>query len=488
VTGNKLVSIGAHVYGGGLLNSASTIAGAFGNDYDAMRASFTRVGTKVNNLHGVDIFEASPSDEPTEGFMDLFHDIGRVVLPVASSALSAASPFLGPIGPIAAIGGVALGAIGNMCESSFDASTGDIVPTTAPPRSFDGCAQRAVLCEAALQTVQKLNPDSDEAAKILSHMEATYRTLEPNLKLAPKLRYALAGPSLRMAIDDLTKPRSAESTIEVRRQLSGVNGAETFVDSDQKAFAEALISSPTVVLRDEEGFFDNLGSLIMKGATFATPLLKAGAKFGLSKLVEAVSGSAESAFDPLPTNNDPVAETLFKRAIMGEAALQAITKFPPKTLESLPLYDRNDQLSSEGFFDSFKGIVQDIGRKVMATAPSVISAVAPIAMNLLQNAAKPQGVTSIPKTTQGGPSQTRGEGRTLAPPSGVPKTRSSSRYRKSTGATTESMSTIMPLQVSALSTSGDVLAVNQLVSERPSCRLRRNSTDSNEDGIFFQDF
>lgn len=482
-----MVSIGAHVYGGGYLNSASTIAGAFGNNYEALRASFIRPGTKVTNLGGVDVFDTQTSGEPTEGFMDMFHSISKFVLPLASTALSTASPFLGPVGPVAAIGGIALGALGNMCESSFDASAGNIVPTASPSRNFDGCAQRAVLCEAALQTVQKLDPSSEEGSKIFSHMEATYRTLEPSLKLAPKLRSALMGPSLRMAIDDLTKPRSAESTVEIRRQLSGGNYSESFVNSDEKAFAEALINSPTLVLHDEEGFFDSMGSLISKGVTFATPLLKAGAKYGLSKLVEVVSGGAESAFDPHPTDNDPMTETLFKRAIMGEAALQAITKLPPKRLETLPLYDDNDVLSTESFFDSFKDIVQSIGRKVIATAPAVINAVTPIAMNLLQNAVKPPQASAVPTTGQAVPPQARPTRGGLAAPSGVPQMRSPSRHRKAGVVATEAMTAPMPVQVSALSRRGDILGIDQLISERASRPSLRESPDSNQDGIFFEE-
>ena len=470
-----------------MLNSASTISGPFGNDYKSMIAAFTRPGMKVATVGEVDVFSPPNPDEPTESFMDIFESVAKFVLPVASTALSVATPFLGPIGPVAAIGSVALGALGNMCESSFDHNTESIVPSGTPSRALDGCAQRAVLCEAALQTVQKLDPASAEASKILCHMEATYHALEPTLKVAPKLHDALMGPALKMAIDDLTRPRAPESGIRLRKQLIDDHNTESFTDIDTKNFADALISSPSLVVHGEEAFFDFLGGFIGKGLGFVTPLLKEGAKFGLGKLVEAVSGSAESAFD-----SDPVTETLFKRAIMGEAALQAITKFGPNKLEALPLYDENDHISRESFFDSFKTIVQDIGRKVVATAPAVIKAVAPIAFNLLSGTAKisqgdsGQKVHTPAGTSAAPPAVRKGRSGALAPPFGHPQTRSPSRGRKGNGLAIDTMPTAIP--VSALTVKGDVLPVEQLVSENLSRRTRRRSTDSNEDGLFFVNY
>ena len=65
-------------------------------------------------------------------------------------------------------------------------------------------------------------------------------------------------------------------------------------------------------------------------------------------------------------------EIISKRAVMGEAALQAVMKMEP------------EELNAEGFFDTMKTAMQKIGSTVMNNAPKIIKAVPPIFQGLMQ--------------------------------------------------------------------------------------------------------
>ena len=65
-------------------------------------------------------------------------------------------------------------------------------------------------------------------------------------------------------------------------------------------------------------------------------------------------------------------DIISKRAIVGQAALQAVMKMEP------------EELNAEGFFDTMKTAMQKIGSTVMTHAPKVIKAVPPIVQGLMQ--------------------------------------------------------------------------------------------------------
>jgi hypothetical protein len=390
----------------------------YGNPYEYFTAAFSQKFPVVGKISNVDIIKPS-SAEDAEGFFDILSSIDDIVkkaAPAFSSILTTGSPFLGPIaGPITAATGVAIGVVGNLCESTMDGS----IPSAKKNLSFDGCAERAVLAEAALQTVLGIDKEDSISEQILKDMETTYRSLAPNMKkLAPKLLPVLMDPALRIAMDDLSKPKpnisvgGAESFIPgPPRPLKNAQITESTsesVDPEAEAFMVGLLG-PTKVVAGEEGFFDTLGSLIKTGMKYGKPLLREGVKLGFKKLegvlADKDSGSAEAGWDGDANPNIDALYKLSQRAVMGEAALQALMKVPRKQLESLSIVRDDGGIGAreEGFFDSMKTVMQGIGRQVVATAPSVIKAVTPVILNLLQGqgdqaAAKP---TALPVVIQG---------------------------------------------------------------------------------------
>ena len=100
-----------------------------------------------------------------------------------------------------------------------------------------------------------------------------------------------------------------------------------------------------------ESFFDDLSQkafheLLNRGMRAADKGLGAVLTYGLPLLTDALA--EESAPVTAPTNQAFSADALAHRALVAEAALQAVTKLPPR------------QLEEEGFFDDFCDIIRTI--------------------------------------------------------------------------------------------------------------------------------
>lgn len=158
----------------------------------------------------------------TESFInDVMKSIGRVVLPIATTGLQVATPFLGPLGELAsAIAGVALNALSKATESSFATGTKAGLLTGIAPVDLDGCAERVVLAESALQTAFKLDSTTPLGKRVLKDMAETYASLSPLQALHSRLFSATAGPALRIALNNSIKPAPTESLLSLPAKIS----------------------------------------------------------------------------------------------------------------------------------------------------------------------------------------------------------------------------------------------------------------------------
>ncbi|KUJ06758.1 uncharacterized protein LY89DRAFT_678347 [Mollisia scopiformis] len=326
----------------------------------------------------------------TEGFLDVLKDIVKVSLPVIDTGLRILFPSVGPLSPCAAaIGGVALGAICEACESAFNSSTRTFQPASAPTAdSLNGCAQRAILAETALQAAFRLDSREPQGQQIITDMANIYATVQPLEDLNMKLFPAIAGPILRIALNDITATPPTQSATQVKVPLPGVAAVESsFSSTINTSFATQLLQ-PTIIVPGQESFFDNLSSVISTGLQYATPITTTLAQ---SAVKSALSASPESALEATARDNI-VSLPLFRRAIVAECALQAVQKIDTTTLASLPLYDEQGNPTTEGFFDTMTKAMQTIGQKVLDAAPDVIASVGPIVASLVASAIqKPSG-------------------------------------------------------------------------------------------------
>lgn len=420
---NDLVSIGAHVYGGAL-NSASVI-GKFGNPYhDYLNAfnialpndglnlvpvvgntiinapltpKFAPAATKTatangqrNGFHNQRVISATPkllqsrqmvqrpklgfenhlNASSEEGFMDILKTVARAV-PAGLGLIGG--------GPIGALAGFALNA-----ASSLAAETTAAESTMDSQSMHEGSMERAILAEAALQALQsaKLHPDLEEG--IFDDIKDTVMKALPIVrKTAPRVMGAMMEPALKIALDSLQKfnqkaasgaesfeDDSAEPFRPTTRYTSAIDQAadrqvEAFLGPLQQAMQQNLQESG-MDDESEEGFFD----IIKAGARLAGRGVTAAAKHGLPILMDMLkqTGGAESFEDQpasAPNSQLLAADPLAMRALVADAALQAVMRVPPQ------------QLQEEGIFDFLGDAVKTIAPIAMRFAPTVAKAIHP---------------------------------------------------------------------------------------------------------------
>jgi hypothetical protein len=301
-----------------------------------------------------------------EGFLDIFQ-----------TAIKIGGPILGMVGgPIGAVASVALSAAGNIASSlgAEGAIEGD-VPSSVP----DGTVERAVVAEAALRALLDMDQQTLEEEGFIDVMKDVVGKIAPAVrKAAPKVLEAVGPAALKLAVDALKEKNAhgAESTFSrptpvkigrpiVRLTQLPTSGAEAFV-ARLNAAAEA----------DEEGFLDSIGdfassagSLFMKGIKTAGPLLLTAAKTGLPLILDSMAESAIVGA-PEPATMQAM-DGVWQRAVVAEAALQAVLQAP------------QDVLEEEGFFGDLVKHIGKVAPMVIKHAPGVISAVAPVVKSVL---------------------------------------------------------------------------------------------------------
>ncbi|TRX90054.1 hypothetical protein FHL15_008973 [Xylaria flabelliformis] len=422
------IAIGTHVYGSGDKNQASVI-GKYGNDYDLLISILTKrypvIGTheginlvkpsssntgngappttpvqslsktQVFNSTGFITVEKSSEDEQAEGFIDVLKKVGSIAGTFGQHALPFISPLLGPVGgPVSAIAGAALGTLANACaESAMD---GGVAPLNNTGRAATGAMERAVLAEASLQAVLKMD-NNDVTKKIITNMERTYTNLAPNVKhIAPKL-----APGLLSSVSKINTKKSffqqeeELSRRQARRPLKGDWTESSFGSND---FVTGMMQ-PTRPLEGEEAFFDIFGSVLQAAFQIGKPLLREGAKAGLGLLSKALAESSLDTESSLDNNEAQAAELVAKRAIMAEAALQSVMKLNKSELAQIELVNDHGDMHEEGFFDFVKTAAQGIGCAVKAAAPFVLNNVVPVVLGAL---AKPATESAYLKPSPSG--------------------------------------------------------------------------------------
>ena len=300
-----------------------------------------------------------------EGFIDVFRKVYEIAKPVARNIIKSGLPLvLGPAaGPFGALASVAISAAAKLAESSMGEesfSTGSI--------TYDGIAERAILGEAALNTVLTMNHEELMESGLFDTIQTIYKRLAPSIKkVAPQILASVIEPALHITVaNPANNPPKPESTFsQKRRPLPQGHSTASRVTSPNEEFLQALLA-PT--LDAEEGFFDFIGDVARSALNVVRPIVETAAG-GLAALSSVLPESTMS--DMEEDASTKTLQVLTDRAIVGEAALQALTKLPRRKVEE------------EGLFNTMKAFMQQVGGQVLKAAPGVIKAVAPIVKGLL---------------------------------------------------------------------------------------------------------
>ena len=359
-----LTSIAAHVYGLGDRNSASTIRGQFGNDYGAYIKTFTaNTYPTIATVAGVTYLDVPPQaggveSDMEEGFWDVLTKVAKVGSTVVPAVLQAGTPFLGPQGAkIAASVGAALSIANQLVQPKKPGAESEF----EPQEDFKSHTARAVLAEGALQTVLHMDAHKATKYRVFERMQKTFDDNKDRMGVvAKKIGPALLEPALRIAIADTAPKTGTESSLTQWPGIGDSTAPLDIQDRQQSRFVEGLVKRGTA-RGDVEGFFD-----------FIKPFSSIAIKVAGAAVSTLVSGG-ESSMDDSPAPNDSLQahmETMCHRALMGEAALQALIAVPVEQRE-------------EGFFDSIISVVKTVAPVVLKVAPTVVKAVVPIVGSIL---------------------------------------------------------------------------------------------------------
>ncbi|EWZ83505.1 hypothetical protein FOWG_13381 [Fusarium oxysporum f. sp. lycopersici MN25] len=358
----RLHAIGTHSYGGGGFdsNSGTTIGNANGNNYDDLislfdkRTIFGDIGkvqivqtqdrtTSINEPYGLNrgypgrAFETPRFDE--ENFFDTLKSVAHV----GRDAFPIASPFLGPIGGhLSAVAGTLLG---SLTESTLSHST-DIVA--------HGPAERAVLAEAALQAV--LGSEHDEyVTEVISKMGQFWKAGAPKTDtLAPAITPILAQCSVELSNKVVPETEDSRGPYFRDRRRLEVDIIESAAMNGGAAFIQGLLG-PTRQLEGGRDVAEWLGPMLITAVSESKPLTSKPASAALSGLgrLDREELSIESSTS---STNEDATRILIKRAVLADAALQALMSLDRERLERFRLADGDgDEIS---IFDFMKDKVQ----------------------------------------------------------------------------------------------------------------------------------
>lgn len=344
-----------------------------------------------------------------EGFLEVLKTAARVGAPLLGKALNAALPVaLGPLGgPVGALAGFALNAAGKLAAESYSAES-----ALDEPNLHEGSMERAILAEAALMTLQSKEFSHQVEESIFTDMkDSVMKHLPAIRKAAPHVMGAMMEPALRIALDSLHQYNTKTGT-----------GAESFEDPLREPFRPTTLYSPAIdnpVDSRAEAFLANVQAAMDQNLQESanvdggyeeawTDVLKAGlrladngvlaaAKYGLPILAQALAshgGGAESAeVGPAASDTSHAfsSDALAQRAVVAEAALQAVMKLPPQ------------QLQEEGFFEFLGSAVKTIAPVALKMAPTVASAIHPMVGKIVKGALGQESYTGNNLSTpQGG--------------------------------------------------------------------------------------
>lgn len=290
---------------------------------------------------------------------DEFFEILKVGIklsaPTLSNILEVHSPIvLGSVGSaVGALAGAVLVAAGKF--SSFSSS---LVHDFSQGLPYDGIVERAILGEAAFSVVMSMKRRRLEEEGIFANMAAVVKQLSPATKrVAPYIMDTLTAPALRIALDALHNRADNSAARYSSASSQGTPFAQSFtpsgttLDGDAETFVKRL-SAHSV---DHD---DSIDRIIQIGFREAGPVLTAVASEGLQYLASSLPEFAVSGGNGAASHN-PHIDGLPERAMLGEAALQALMKVPKNRLD-------------EGTFDIMAKSLARIGNVVLRSAHGLI--------------------------------------------------------------------------------------------------------------------
>lgn len=401
-----MASIGVHVLGGNP-NSASVISGLYGNPFDAFvtalkgnrggppkngEATVNGTGSHEDGEATVDgngshedgettvdgngpheddeaVIDGTEADwlswvtlptkehssggetnvAPQPGNGDLDHDDPEANVPSGQSDSESAldegffnflKKAIGVVpGPFGMVAGLGMGVAGQLLAKKKKTEA-----ATDESYSFEGVAERALLGEAALETIVQLGPSKCKDLGIFERMQPTVVKLRPICSRAgPMIMPFVMERAWRLTMAPEKLPqKEGEANIEPAHIATAADtntsGFAPRLDPNAEAFVQKLTESLTTEVAESfAGTEFKIGEVVAKGLRVSGPILGSVTESGLSQLA-GEGTEADANPDTEADINDPESsaytyDAMTQRAIAGEAALGALLQTPMESLE-----------------------------------------------------------------------------------------------------------------------------------------------------------
>ena len=293
-----------------------------------------------------------------ESFLSIFKKALKLVLPETGLATEAdASISFGELGHI----------IGPM--ASIALQSGTAAKDGSGALNPAAIIHRAVLGEAALAAIVKMSPEAKAEFAILDKMTKIVKDSMPFVKNAWSLFGTVASsPIIHLLADALNKPNDHKESLsdpgfssELASLLSKDTSTESAVswesaDPGYKSLMEGLVAAATADGQptETEAWWSSIASVVVGGAVSTVG----------GWLSKKVKGEADFSDGAAAASAVPALDNAPLRALVGEAALQALVTVPKPALDK------------EGAFESMWSVFKDVLPSVIRLGGDIVNSVA----------------------------------------------------------------------------------------------------------------
>ncbi|WAO96883.1 Hypothetical protein NCS54_01457400 [Fusarium falciforme] len=324
----------------------------------------------------------SPAADTTT---DPFYEVLKTVAQIDTKTLDIESPLVDEIGQFLS---VSAGSLLRYVVGAEPISTGQ--KTRLP-----GVSERALLAEASLQAVLAIE-QSSELNEIVEHMRQTWSANAPEVDQAA----TLIVPYLKERAQHIAEYHledANEQTVESKKLKRRPLAIRLSAGNEgSKDFAKGLFS-PTIPLAGREQVFSSLGP-VLRDAILAVETLVS--ETGKAAINERVPKLLEKSRTVNSTQSDLEAtRILIQRAIMADAAYQALASLSEQKLQALKLLPLGSTaIEHESIFDFIKRVIQKTGPVALHPTKQAVKKFIPLLIDTPSKQPEPAtGVTT--KTT-----------------------------------------------------------------------------------------
>ncbi|KAF5707146.1 hypothetical protein FGLOB1_7097 [Fusarium globosum] len=252
---------------------------------------------------------------------------------------------------------------------------------------LSGVSERALLAEASLQAVFAIE-QSNELDKIIAAMKDNWTANAPQVEQISELLAPYLAEAARCIIEyhqeDEAAGRVSTSKTLKRRNL----GIRQFpVSEATKGFVKGIFE-PTLPLEGRQDVFSSLGPVIRSAVSSVEQIVCQAGTTAVDtitpKLLAKYKGPAPSAGDIEATR------VLVQRAIMADAAYQALSTLPREELQVLKVIPLDAELPpADSIFDFIKNVIQKIGPVCLHDAKQAVHKFFPLLVDIPAKAPQP---------------------------------------------------------------------------------------------------